>query len=118
MTLVQITDGTSNTIAVGEKGLAQYRYTNNTGASWDDPAFCSWGGSARAGWWIVQDPPASTGDNGAVDNNWGAPFTSGCPFVFYDGSVRFLNFTQVATYAGNPVTPYLTHNGGEVLTTW
>ncbi len=109
-TLTQIADGTSNTAAVGEKGLAQYRYNTNTGTSWDDPAFISWGGSSRSGWWVIQDPPASAGDTAEVDNNWGSPFTGGCPFVFFDGSVRMLHYTMT----NGLLQPFLTPNAGDI----
>ena len=38
----------------------------------------------------MRDPPTSAGDTAVVNNMWGAPFSSGCPFVMYDGSVRLL----------------------------
>ena len=58
VTLVNITDGTSNTIFVGEKGLCVASYTAPAGG-WDDDAFRSWGGCNRAGWWVLRDVPAS-----------------------------------------------------------
>jgi prepilin-type N-terminal cleavage/methylation domain-containing protein len=112
VTLVQITDGTSNTIAVGEKALPQFRYSTDTGENWDDSAFNGGGpsgGSMRGDRNVMRDPPTSAGDTGVVYNQWGAPFSSGCPFVFYDGSVRFIPF-------GTDVGPLLTHTGGEVIT--
>ena len=78
LTLVQITDGTSNTIAVGEKAMAVYRYTNNTGASWDDPVFTSAGGCLRENTTVMQDIPGAS-DPGTEDNQWGAPYVSGAP---------------------------------------
>jgi len=49
VTQVAAADGTSNTIAVGEKSLRWDRYASGTGTSWDDAAFRSWGGSTEAG---------------------------------------------------------------------
>ena len=82
VTLVNITDGTSNTVAVGEKAMAQFRYTSNTGASWDDMFFGTNGGCLRENGTVMQDPAASTGDNTAVDNNWGAPASARPPSLF------------------------------------
>ncbi len=107
LTLVQITDGTSNTIAVGEKSLRQDQYSGApTGFDWDEPAFTANGGVERSTGVVQKDPSASSGTQ--ASNDWGSPFTSGCPFVMYDGSVRFISF-------GTDVSAYLTHNGGEVV---
>ncbi len=103
LTLVQITDGTSNTIAVGEKSLRLDRYSNGTGGNWDDVAFVGFGGCNRSGSTVQKDSNSIT-----ADNMWGSPFTSGAPFVMYDGSVRFISF-------GYDVTNLLTDNGGEVI---
>src|SRR5205807_2106053 len=87
VTLVQIVDGTSNTICTGEKSLRWDRYNSGTGDAWDDCALRSWGGSLRNGPTIQQDSNGIT-----ADDQWGAPFTGGCPFVMYDGSVRMIPF--------------------------
>ena len=75
VTLVQITDGTSNTIAVGEKALAQARYTTDTGENWDDAAFnggsSAPGGFMRDGVTVMQDPGASAGNTTTVYDEWG-----------------------------------------------
>ena len=118
VTLVQITDGTSNTVAVGEKALAQARYASDTGENWDDTYFAALGGCDREGATVMQDPPTSAGNTGAVDNMWGAPYASGCPFVFYDGSVHFVAYGANLGGAGG-IADILSHNGGETFNpTW
>ena len=59
VTLVNITDGTSNTIAVGEKAMPVYRYNFDTGDQWDDSAFTGAGGCLRENITVMQDLPVS-----------------------------------------------------------
>ena len=53
---------------------------------------------------VLQDPP---GDPSSQYNNWGSPFSSGAPFLMYDGSVHFFPFG----YAN--LADFLTATGGE-----
>jgi prepilin-type N-terminal cleavage/methylation domain-containing protein len=118
VTLVQITDGTSNTVAVGEKSMAQSRYATDTGENWDDSAFNGGGpsgGSMRGDLTIMRDPPTSAGNTQIVNNEWGSPYVNGCPFVFYDGSVHFIQHGTNLGGSGG-IADILTHNGGEVFT--
>ena len=132
VTLVSITDGTSNTVAVGKKGMAVFRYTAYTGAQWDDPAFASLGGCMRDGFNVYRDTPPSAlngtwngsswtytvGSSDVTNNNWGAAYTSGCPFVFYDGSVHLIAYGTNLGGSGG-IADIMTHNGGEVFSpTW
>ena len=107
LTLQAITDGTSNTIYVGEKSLATDQY-NATVGNWDDGGFQVNGGTVRDGQTVQKDAPG-LGSNGGPF--FGAPFSGGCPFVMYDGSVRSIPFgtnilalitsNQSDIYAGN-----------------
>ena len=126
LTLVQITDGTSNTIAVGEKAMPVYRYNFDTGDQWDDPVFTSAGGCLRENVKVMRDLPVSvcfSTTPGALGmpasdtthNEWGSPYVSGAPFVFYDGSVHFIAHGTSLNGTGG-IGPLLTHNGGEVFT--
>jgi len=113
--LTAITDGTSNTIFVGEKALSTNRYDPGQNAgSWDDGAFRSWGGCNRGGWWILKDPPGA--NEGDTYNNWGAPFTSATPFAMYDGSVRLLPFDKNSSSASAFIVPLLTSNASDQYT--
>jgi prepilin-type N-terminal cleavage/methylation domain-containing protein len=105
VTLPTLTDGTSNTIFVGEKSVDPSMYTSN-GGSWDEPAYCGqWGGCLRQGTGVYRDV---RGVNYA--NNWGAPYSGGCPFSMYDGSVRMIPFG----YDPTSFSTYLTSNAGDI----
>ncbi|HTU23705.1 MAG TPA: DUF1559 domain-containing protein [Gemmataceae bacterium] len=109
LTLVAITDGTSNTIFVGEKSVATNNYNANTTAlDWDDPAFQTYGGEARNGL-IVQKDALSLPSNGGPF--WGAAFAGGAPFVMYDGSVRLINYDSSGI-----ISALMTHNAGDIYT--
>jgi len=109
LSLSDISDGTSNTILVGEKALNPARY--NTGGWWfDEPIFT--GGSAgtsRSGTVVVSD--AVGGETGQVSSDWGSAHIAGAQFVFADGSVR------TVPYATNRsvVRALLTPDGKEVV---
>ncbi|HEY7156168.1 MAG TPA: DUF1559 domain-containing protein [Gemmataceae bacterium] len=108
-TLMSLTDGTSNTIFVGEKALATGRYNNGTGLNDDDPAFTGKTGCLRATFKLYKDPSGS-----ATLADWGAPFSAGAPFVMYDGSVRTI--TYGATGAAPLFGALLTPNAGDLYT--
>ena len=104
LTLVGITDGTSNTVWGGEKSLSIKRYTC-TDWSWDEAAFYGgFGGTGRTGAQVISDTQTSA----QGQNSWGAPFSGGAPFVYYDGHVRVIRF-------GTDMTSLLTSTGGEVV---
>ncbi len=103
--ITRITDGTSNTIFIGEKSVDPDRYTSD-GGNWDEPAyFGQWGGCERGGTLILQDTPGVN-----YQDNWGSPYDAGCPFAMYDGSVRTVpfGFSSTAFYT------YLTINAGDI----
>jgi prepilin-type N-terminal cleavage/methylation domain-containing protein len=115
LTLVNITDGTSNTLFVGEKALDPGRYTSD-GGHWDEPAFAgAWGGTMRNGTGVYRDAPGvNYGASGAPwIGNLGSPYSGGCPFVQYDGSVRLV------PHGFDPTSfrTYLTHNAGDLPAT-
>ncbi len=99
VTLVQISDGTSNTIAVSEKNLS--RTNLNTGNDPCDNAGYSWGYDfGGAGNWdntlgSVNYQPVQ--DNTALGNNcthgFGSAHTAKMNAVFADGSVQQITYT-------------------------
>jgi prepilin-type N-terminal cleavage/methylation domain-containing protein/prepilin-type processing-associated H-X9-DG protein len=103
LSMLGITDGTSNTIWGGEKSLSVKRWAC-TDWQWDEAAFYGgFGGTGRTGSQVVSD----TQTNSTGQNSWGAPFSSGAPFAFYDGHVSMIRF-------GADLTTLLTSSGGEV----
>jgi prepilin-type N-terminal cleavage/methylation domain-containing protein len=102
--MVQIIDGTSNTILAGEKSLDLRAY-NTGGWGWDEPIFAGGsGGTSRSGVTLNQDAAGVS-----FVENWGSTHTAGVQFVLADGSARLIRF------AVNPATmsALLTPQGGE-----
>jgi prepilin-type N-terminal cleavage/methylation domain-containing protein len=103
LSMVAITDGTSNTIWGGEKSLALTRW-GCTDWAWDESAFFGgFGGTGRTGAQVISDTQTTPGGQ----NTWGSPFTSGAPFVFYDGHVTMIPF-------GADLTTLLTSQAGDI----
>jgi prepilin-type processing-associated H-X9-DG protein len=102
VTIPEITDGTSNTLLVGEKYLQPSQYTAATW-SWDQPWVCGGGiGTGRTAETNLQDHPTLSGSD-----RWGSAHPGAAQFLFFDGSVRRI------TYNTN-LRAFVTHNGGEV----
>jgi len=81
-----ISDGSSNTILVGERDGVK-----NTAAVWirDSNSSCSFEGRPGRGINIVNPNPASTGD--CTRLGWNSLHTNGCVFAFGDGSIHFIS---------------------------
>ncbi len=107
LTLLGISDGTSNTIFVGTKSLATNNYNANVG-NWDDGAFQTNGGNTRNGT-IVQKDASGLASNGGPF--WGAAYAGGAPMGMYDGSVRMQQYDATGF-----VVPLLTSNAGDLYT--
>ncbi|MFO0808345.1 MAG: DUF1559 domain-containing protein [Gemmataceae bacterium] len=99
--LLGITDGTSNTIMVGEKALAIPGHDNDSGQDWAECITRGWGGgTGRAGNHIETDDVAGQNSFYLVQDNllndpvhnghFGGPHSGVTLFVFADGSVRSL----------------------------
>lgn len=98
--LRDITDGTSNTIAIGEKWLNPANY--NTGDWHDDCGYTDgWDPDVirTTGFMLVNDAP-STG-YGWEGYQFGSQHTGGCHFLLADGAVRFISKNINATTYNN-----------------
>jgi prepilin-type N-terminal cleavage/methylation domain-containing protein len=108
-TLLAITDGLSNTIFVGEKAVDLSAIAAGSWY-WDEPIILGGaGGTARCGLGMYRDSPrllnlAADPQSGFAfpddpnsfcgGGNWGAPWSAGAQFLFGDGSVRLVTYTQ------------------------
>jgi prepilin-type N-terminal cleavage/methylation domain-containing protein/prepilin-type processing-associated H-X9-DG protein len=105
--LVALTDGTSQTVLVGEKAFDR---RVNTPTSWlnDEPFFTGGsGGTSRDGPGMMRDAAG----NPVADSGWGSAHPGGAQFVFADGSVHLISFAIPASSMHALLTP----NGGEVV---
>jgi prepilin-type N-terminal cleavage/methylation domain-containing protein len=102
LSIVTSQNGTSNTIYVGEGYLQTTFYTNNNGSNWEEIIYSGgYGGTGRGchdgdvvpdnncNFVLMKDNPTQ-----GQDNIWGGPHTSGGLFVFCDGSVRTIPYSQ------------------------
>jgi len=95
-----ITDGTSQTILIGEEALSPLLYSSG---SWfyNEPFFCGNApGNRRFGNRIVHDAP----DLSFVDN-WGSAHPGGANIGFCDGSVHVLSYDMSAAIVSALLTP-------------
>jgi prepilin-type N-terminal cleavage/methylation domain-containing protein len=98
VTMSGITDsnGTSNTVFIGEKSIDANFYQNNNSSNWDECIFSGgYGGTNRSGNQIIKDAPNNNGNN----NYWGSPFEAGGLFLMADGQVRTINYSFSGTAA-------------------
>ncbi len=103
VTLVQISDGTSNTIAVSEKNLS--RTNLNTGNDVCDNAGFGWGwDSGGAGNWdntlsnvAYQPIQDNTSTGGQCTHGFGSAHTAKMNAVFADGSVQNISYSVQLT---------------------
>jgi prepilin-type N-terminal cleavage/methylation domain-containing protein/prepilin-type processing-associated H-X9-DG protein len=114
--MVAISDGTSNTIMLGEKAM-DVDYYNVGGWHWDEPIFSSAGGTSRSNPVIVKDtrdtlPNPAKINQGFYVGNWGSAHPNGAQFVMFDGSVRTLRY---GLDSNTIVKPLMTPSGHEVI---
>jgi prepilin-type N-terminal cleavage/methylation domain-containing protein/prepilin-type processing-associated H-X9-DG protein len=108
MPIADITDGTANTILVGEKSMDPRHYASGSWY-WNQPVFSGGsGGTNRAGTYVYQDRIFAQFE---FADHWGSAHPGGAQFLFADGSVRNLSYTIPHT----EVLKMLTPRGGEVI---
>jgi len=96
MSNITTSNGTSNTILVGEKSMDPANYSNTRGDNWDEVIYSGgYGGTSRSDVNVLQDRVGVS-----FGNNWGSPFNGGCPFVMCDGSVRLISYSVNRTAFG------------------
>jgi prepilin-type N-terminal cleavage/methylation domain-containing protein len=98
-----ITDGTSNTVMIGEKAMDIRQY--NTGGWWYDEPILSGGtmGVSRDGTGLFQDQISIGEEYVWFQNNWGSAHSGVTHFVFGDGRVRALKNTTPSAVVDNLV---------------
>ena len=103
-TIQSISDGSSNTVLVGEKALMPSEHADDSGDNWDEAiAQGGWGGLARRGnfntslnsYVLVTDTNAAIDVSplNIADHHYGAPWGGGVHFLMGDGSVRSLGYS-------------------------
>jgi prepilin-type N-terminal cleavage/methylation domain-containing protein/prepilin-type processing-associated H-X9-DG protein len=104
--ILSVTDGTSNTVLIGEKSLDPRAYDTG-GWFWDEPIFAGGGagGTVRGGSRVYQDVPFVP-----FRDNWGSAHAAGAQFLFADGSVRLIAFRLPA----DTMKALLSPSGGEI----
>jgi prepilin-type processing-associated H-X9-DG protein len=102
-----VTDGTSNTILVGEKSMDPQLY-NTGGWLWDDPIFAGGGagGTVRSGTTVQRDAIGIK-----FSNKWGSAHPEGAQFLFVDGAVHLITYDT----SNAAMLALLTPAGGEVV---
>jgi len=109
MSTITTSNGTSNTIFVGEKFVDLTAYGNTaSGAAgpadnYDENIYTGGSFGTGRGTALIKKDDKS----GTAQNIWGSPFTSGCPFVMCDGSVRMIAYTQSGSVAVTCALNYL-----------
>ncbi|MBY0229945.1 MAG: DUF1559 domain-containing protein [Gemmataceae bacterium] len=105
--LVGITDGTSNTLLVGEKPLDPAAYASGSWY-WDEPYFLGGSeGTIRFGTGLARDWPGVK-----YLNRWGSAHPASTNFAWADGSVRALAYSTAPSVVFAQMTP----DGGEPAT--
>jgi prepilin-type N-terminal cleavage/methylation domain-containing protein/prepilin-type processing-associated H-X9-DG protein len=111
--LADITDGTSQTLLVGEKAMNPKDYSTGTWY-WDEPFFLGGSGGTQRGFNLSLGQGMTVLRDAAdmalsFRYNWGAAHLGGAQFVFCDGSVRLASYNTPELV----IKALLTPNGGE-----
>lgn len=96
----EISDGLSNTYAIGEKHVAKSAYFNATDLGYDQSVFS--GVDLDLNRWTIDPPSPDSADS--KHRLFGSAHSNGAGMVFCDGSVRWISFAvdpQVHRFQGN-----------------
>jgi type II secretory pathway pseudopilin PulG len=112
--LVDITDGTSNTIMVGHGNIKTSQYKDASNVAFSSNIFNGGtAGTTRSGNAGAANPGGVTlqrdSDKAPTIGSWGGPFSNGALMGFCDGSVRTIS------YSFESLGAVLTPAGGEVV---
>lgn len=105
LNLAEVSDGSSNTVLVGEKALNFQSYA--TGTWYFDEPFFSGGsaGTARNSHFLLPDSSGSF-----ANGHWGSAHSAGANFSFADGSVRLLKYRTPTAVIDAILSP----SGGDI----
>jgi prepilin-type N-terminal cleavage/methylation domain-containing protein len=110
VTIANITDGTSNTIVVGERNYNKSGLISAYNA-WDENNGYIDGYDWDLIRWAYAVPIPDRNDNSYYSEQFGSSHMAGCQFVFADGSVRLISYgVSLPTFQG-----VATRNGGETV---
>ena len=117
VSLLSITDGTSNTILAGQGNIATVEYNKESRVAGCTNIFIGGGaGTMRAGPnWEKGKPLSvamqrdSSSQPDLAKGGWGGPYPQGCLFAFCDATVRMIPYSTAPTMLGAMMTP----TGGE-----
>ena len=128
LTLVGVSDGTSNTVCVGDATIPPTQYSSSTGGAVMSDTIWSGGSQGNCRTSAVNQRDSSANVT-TTSVSWGGPFPQGGFFCMLDGTVHMFSYLQ---YSGGtpsngvagafvPGTStgfgcFLTPNGGEVAT--
>jgi len=89
--------GTSQTLYCGEGFLDTREYARNNASNWEENIYSGgYGGTGRGSTVLMKDDQSGQGDK------WGGPHSGGGLFMFLDGSVRMVAYTNNGSTNGQP----------------
>jgi len=128
VTMVGVTDGTSNTIFVGHGAITPAQYSSSTAAAgaspWSETIWnagslgtCRGSVGAAGGAMTAATTANAVDSSTSAAGNWGGPYPQGSLMGLGDATVRMFPYTITGTgTASTNIQPFLTPTGGEAIT--